>query len=64
MDDVFAYIDAHRDDYIGMLQTMIQQPSVAAQNHGMTEMAAMVQSLLDGIGFEGEQCRTGGRPVV
>jgi acetylornithine deacetylase/succinyl-diaminopimelate desuccinylase-like protein len=64
MDDVFAYIDSHRDQYIGMLQEMIQQASVAAQDHGMKEMAAMVESLLDGIGFEGEQYPTGGFPVV
>ena len=64
MDDVFAYIDSHRNQYIGMLQEMIQQASVAAQDHGMKEMAAMVESLLDGIGFEGEQYPTGGFPVV
>jgi acetylornithine deacetylase/succinyl-diaminopimelate desuccinylase-like protein len=62
--DVFAHIDAHRDDYIAMLQAMIRQPSVAAQNHGMTEMAAMVESHLSGLGFEAKQYPTGGFPVV
>ncbi len=62
--DVFAYIDAHRDDYIALLQRMINQPSVAAQNHGMVEMAAMVQQELGKIGFEATQYPTAGQPVV
>lgn len=64
MSDVFAYIDEHRDEYIALLQKMINQPSVAAQNYGMVEMAAMVEEELGKIGFEAKQYPTGGQPVV
>jgi len=64
MNDVFAYIDEHRDEYIALLQKMLHQPSVAAQNFGMVEMAAMVEDELGKIGFEAKQYPTGGQPVV
>jgi len=65
LDDVFQYIDAHRDDYISALQRMLQQPSIAAQGVGMTEMASMVEESLGRLGFEPRQVDTrGGFPVV
>jgi acetylornithine deacetylase/succinyl-diaminopimelate desuccinylase-like protein len=65
LDDVFAYIDDHADEYISQLQRMLQQPSIAAQGLGMTEMAAMVEGDLAELGFEPKQLDTrGGFPVV
>lgn len=65
LDDVFGYIDAHRDDYIAALQRMLQQPSIAAQGVGMAEMASMVEESLGRLGFEPRQVDTrGGFPVV
>ena len=62
---VYQYIDEHKDEYIGQLQRMLQQPSIAAQGVGMTEMAAMVQQDMDKLGFETAQHDTrGGFPVV
>ena len=39
MEPVFAYIDAHSEEYIDLLKKFCSQPSVAAQHLGMVEMA-------------------------
>jgi acetylornithine deacetylase/succinyl-diaminopimelate desuccinylase-like protein len=65
MEDISAYVDQHADEYIGWLQELLRQPSVAAQNLGMTETAAMVSRHLDGIGASPRTYDTrGGHPVV
>ncbi|HET8522215.1 MAG TPA: M20/M25/M40 family metallo-hydrolase [Thermomicrobiales bacterium] len=65
MDDVFAYIDQHASEYVGMLQTLIHQSSVAAQGVGMAEMAALVIDKLGTIGIDAREYDTrGGYPVV
>ena len=62
---VYTYVDEHAEEYIAQLQKMLNQPSIAAQGVGMTEMAAMVQQDMDALGFETEQYDTrGGFPVV
>ena len=64
-DDISRYVDAHRDEYIGWLQRLLRQPSVAAQNLGMTEAAAIVQDQLTTIGAAPHLFDTrGGQPVV
>lgn len=55
MDDVFAFIDAHADQYIEWLQRLVRQPSVAAQNVGMSETAGLVQRMLNDVGLEARQ---------
>ncbi len=65
MDDLFAHIDAHADEYVAGLQRLVRQPSVAAQNHGMAETAALVEGLLRELGAEARQVAIrGGYPVV
>lgn len=63
--DVYAYIDEHKNEYIAMLQRMLQEPSIAAQGLGMTEMAALVEDELKELGTEPRQVDTrGGFPVI
>ena len=65
MDDISTYVDQHADEYIGWLQTLLRQPSVAAQNLGMVEAAGIVQGQLDRIGASPRLVDTrGGQPVV
>lgn len=65
MDDIYDHIDQHADDYIAALQRLVQQPSVAAKNVGMSETASLVQEMLNGIGAESRFVDTrGGFPVV
>jgi acetylornithine deacetylase/succinyl-diaminopimelate desuccinylase-like protein len=65
VDDLFAFIDAHADDYVAALQRLLRQPSVAAQGVGMAETAAIVREMLTGVGAEARLVDTrGGYPVV
>lgn len=65
LQDVYKYIEDHKDEYIGSLQRMLRQPSIAAQGVGMTEMAGMVEQDLADLGFSPKQVDTrGGYPVV
>jgi len=65
MNDLFSYIDEQADRYVASLQRLLRQPSIAAQNVGMPETAAIVEEMLTGIGASVQQVDTrGGFPVV
>jgi len=64
MNDIFAYIDEHREQFIARLQWLCRQPSIAAQNVGIRETAQMVAQLMEQVGVRAEQYATDGAPVV
>ncbi len=64
MQDVFDYIDQHRDHFIARLQWLCRQPSIAAQNVGIQETAQMVAQLMREVGVSAELYATDGAPVV
>ncbi|MDQ3045786.1 MAG: M20/M25/M40 family metallo-hydrolase [Chloroflexota bacterium] len=65
MDDIFAHIDAHADEYVIALQDLARQPSVAAQDVGMAETAQLVETMLRNVQADPRQYETrGGFPVV
>lgn len=65
LQDVYAYVDQHANEYIAQLQRLLQQPSIAAQGVGMTETADLVKAMLDDLGFNPRLVDTrGGFPVV
>ncbi len=64
MKDIFAYINKHSDLYVKKLQTLCRQPSVAAQEWGMEETAAMVAAMLGELGARVRMIPTAGYPVV
>ncbi len=43
MDDIYAWIDAHRDELVAELQTLLRQPSISAQKIGLDECAALLR---------------------
>ena len=49
MDSVLAYIDQHVEEYVSRVRRACRQPSIAAQNVGMGEMAQMVAEMLEGV---------------
>jgi acetylornithine deacetylase/succinyl-diaminopimelate desuccinylase-like protein len=59
-----SYLDAHLDDSIAELARLCAQPSVAAQNWGLQECAALVADMLRVRGFSVEIDPTAGAPVV
>jgi acetylornithine deacetylase/succinyl-diaminopimelate desuccinylase-like protein len=67
MDDytkIDSYLENHLDESIAELSRLVAQPSVGAQNLGMTECATIVAELLKKRGFSVEMMPTGGAPVV
>jgi acetylornithine deacetylase/succinyl-diaminopimelate desuccinylase-like protein len=61
---VLQWIDEHREEAIADLQRFCQQPSVAAQDWGMREMADLVVGALQELGAETNLVPTTGYPVV
>jgi acetylornithine deacetylase/succinyl-diaminopimelate desuccinylase-like protein len=65
MDKFQEYVDANRERFIAELQDMCRQPSVAAQNWGMREMADKVVARLQKLGAQTRLIPIeGGAPVV
>jgi len=64
LEDVFAYVDEKREDYIGLLRRFCRQPSVSAQDLGVDEMAEMVASEMRRVGGDVRLVSTAGKPVV
>jgi acetylornithine deacetylase/succinyl-diaminopimelate desuccinylase-like protein len=64
MKDVLAYVDEHLDETVARLQAFCRQPSIAAQDVGMAEMAEMVRHSLAAAGGQAELVPTAGYPVV
>jgi acetylornithine deacetylase/succinyl-diaminopimelate desuccinylase-like protein len=65
VNDIFAHIDTHANEYIATLQRLLRQPSVAAQNVGMVETAGLVEAMLQNISATPRQYDTrGGFPVI
>lgn len=64
-DAIYAYIDAHQKEHVANLQRWLRQPSISAQNKGITEMANLLRSDLLRLGFkEAELVPTEGHPGV
>jgi acetylornithine deacetylase/succinyl-diaminopimelate desuccinylase-like protein len=65
VDKFREYVDANRDRFIAELQDFCRQPSVAAQNLGMREMAGKVLQRLEQLGARVRLVPVeGGQPVI
>jgi acetylornithine deacetylase/succinyl-diaminopimelate desuccinylase-like protein len=63
--DISEYIDQNKDEFVERLRLLCQQPSVSAQNLGLTEAAELVMRFLRETGFKVEAFSpTHGPPVV
>ena len=49
---IYAYIDAHQAEHLQNLKRWVRQPSVSAQNIGIQDMANLLASDLEDLGFE------------
>ena len=61
---VLDYIEAHKQEYVELLQRFCRQPSLAGTGEGIREMAGMVMDELKKIGAEPEMYETGGSPFI
>lgn len=64
-DAIYRHIVEHQDHHLAEIQRWLRQPSVSAQNQGISEMAEMVRADLKALGFrEAELVPTSGHPGV
>ena len=62
---IYSYIDDTLETHLGNLQRWVRQPSISAQNVGITEMAELLRDDLKAIGFsETRLVPTSGHPGV
>jgi len=65
MQDIYAYIDAHADEFVADLQRLVRQPSVSAQNIGLQDCADLVVAMMHDDGLPAQQhALRAGPPVV
>jgi acetylornithine deacetylase/succinyl-diaminopimelate desuccinylase-like protein len=64
MNDIFQYVESHRDRFVTELLTLLRQPSISAQGVGVTECAELVRRLVGEAGAEARLIPTPGFPVV
>jgi acetylornithine deacetylase/succinyl-diaminopimelate desuccinylase-like protein len=64
MDDILTYIDEHLEGTVDRLQVFCRQPSIAAQQVGMSEMADLARRTLEAAGAQAELVPTDGYPIV
>src|SRR6266567_5698999 len=57
-----SYLENNAGEAQAVLEQLCRQPSVAAQNLGMAEMADLVESLLRGTGFQTQRLLVEGAP--
>jgi acetylornithine deacetylase/succinyl-diaminopimelate desuccinylase-like protein len=64
MNELFQDIEIHAEEYLKRLYKAISQPSISSENKGMTEMADLLTTMLEDVGFEVEQIPIDGPPVI
>jgi acetylornithine deacetylase/succinyl-diaminopimelate desuccinylase-like protein len=64
LDPVLSWIDSHREEALADLQRFCRQPSIAAQDLGMEEMATIVTDSLQALGAETRKIATAGYPII
>ncbi|MCC7370310.1 MAG: M20/M25/M40 family metallo-hydrolase [Chloroflexi bacterium] len=61
---VWAYVDAHQDEMLEQLKTLVRQPSISAQNVGVRECAELLAGMMRADGIETEIVPSAGQPVI
>ena len=57
-------VDQHRDRFLRELYALLRQPSISAQNQGVTECAELLKRQMEDIGIPAKILPTAGHPVV
>lgn len=63
-DSLFAHIDANADSFVARVMDYVRHPSISAHDIGIRNVAEMLVSHLDGLGFEAGLVETPGHPFV
>jgi len=62
--DVFAYVEAHRQEFLDRLLAYVRMPSISAHGVGMAEVAEHIAGVVRGMGMRTEIVPTDGWPMV
>ena len=64
MHEIFRYVDQNCERFLSELFALLRQPSISAENRGVTECAQLLQSQMEAIGIPARVLPTAGQPVV
>jgi acetylornithine deacetylase/succinyl-diaminopimelate desuccinylase-like protein len=64
LEDVFAYIDQHRDSFIEQLIDYVRRPSISAHGQGVAEVADYIATRMSELGIPAKVVPTDGWPMV
>ncbi|WP_277398184.1 M20/M25/M40 family metallo-hydrolase [Neobacillus citreus] len=64
IEDIYQYIEDHKEMYLDWLMEICKQPSVAAQNRGIEETVNLVEQYLQRLSIAVENIPTSGNPIV
>ena len=64
LQDVFAYIEEHQDEYLERLFDYLRHPSISAWGEGIGEVAEYIAGVLRDVGLEAQVVPTSGWPMV
>ena len=62
--DVFAYVDAHRQEFLDRLIDYVRRPSISAHGQGIGEVAAYIADVMQRMGMQTRILPTAGWPMV
>ncbi|PDT63954.1 peptidase M20 [Bradyrhizobium ottawaense] len=61
---VFKHIDQNKDQFVSRLIDYLRNPSISAHDIGIREVAGLLVSMLNRLGFEARTISTSGHPMV
>jgi acetylornithine deacetylase/succinyl-diaminopimelate desuccinylase-like protein len=66
MEDIYRWIEAHRDEAVAELQELLRQPSISAQKVGLTDCAELLKRQMQAAGIADAHLEPveGGPPIV
>ncbi len=62
--DVFAYVDAHRQEFLDRLIDYLRRPSISAHGQGIGEVAEYIAGVMNRLGLAARVVPTAGWPMV
>ena len=64
LEAVWAYVDAHAEEMLEQLKTLVRQPSISAQDVGVKACAELLAGMMRADGIETQILPTPGQPMV
>ena len=64
LEDVFAYVDEHRQEFIERLIDYVRRPSISAYGEGIRGVAEYIAGILNRLGVQARILPTAGWPMV